>query len=163
VQRRFARRLLIVQVEADQLRDDRDPNYADQSTGAQNMPNRCSPLPTFLTCSPNARHGGGNHQKTYDLQQPNVQVEAVVVRLDVVVQNRVQGTSAATRRTLMTSNSLPASVEGWRYFRRNNAETGHRTTTISSIAIDPQSNERFKTEDFQAGTGRKIELGSSLL
>ena len=91
MQRRFARRLLIVQVEADQLRDDRDPNYADQSTGAQNMPNRGSPLSALLTCSPDARHGGGNHQKTSDLQQPNVQVEAVVVRLDVVVQNRVQG------------------------------------------------------------------------
>src|SRR5450759_1174336 len=88
VQRTFARRLLIVQVEADQLGDDRDPDYADQSTGVQNMPNRGSPLVAFLTCSPDTRHGGRNHQKTSDLQQPKVQVEAVTVGLDVVAQNR---------------------------------------------------------------------------
>ena len=39
---------LIVQVEADQLCDDRDPNYVDQSNGAQNMPNRGSPLLAFF-------------------------------------------------------------------------------------------------------------------
>ena len=95
--RPFALRWLIVQVEADQLRDDGDPNDGAQSTGAQNMPHRGSPLSAFLTCSPDARHSGHNRQKTSDLQQPNVQVEAVVVRLDVVVQNRGRGTIQAKR------------------------------------------------------------------
>jgi hypothetical protein len=65
-------RLLIVQAEADQPRDDCDPNYPDQSTSAQDMPNRGSPLSAFLKCSPDARYRGCNHQNTSNLQQPNV-------------------------------------------------------------------------------------------